>query len=447
MPGEAESGATTISAPTSSAGSPPPDDHVGGARAMRRGGIALIANGAATGILGLLYWIIAARLFGQTAVGRNSSLISAMLTVSGLAQLNYTRSLSSLIPPARAGAVRLVARVYLLVSALSLAAGATMAAVLPHVSSRYTYLQPASLAIPGFAVAVAFWSLFTLEDTVLASSRKASIVPAENVSFGLAKLGLLFLFFEVGGGQLSIFLAWVLPLILIVPLVNVYAFRRALPPLADLPIQLTRVPERWVKLDFAGYMFWLLGTSPLPFLVLGFLGPVKAAAFYLPLTVTTAVDVVTLNVGNAITAEVTRNGGRIDGHATRFVVGYWLVVLVGSLVIVAIAPQVMAVFGRHYKTGSASVLRMLLAASAPRAAMFLTNALARAQGKGGRILAMQATASTVTLAFGLTTMAHLGTKGMAEGWLIGSVLAGLMSLRWIVPSLLSTRYRGSHLAA
>jgi O-antigen/teichoic acid export membrane protein len=222
--------------------------------------------------------------------------------------------------------------------------------------------------------------------------------------------------------------------IIVIPL-NLFAFRWALPAVADMPAQPAYRAESWVRKDFAGYMFWLLGTSPLPFLVLGFLGPDKAAGFYIPLTVATAVDVVTLNVGNAITAEVTRSGGRVDRHAARFIAGYWLLVLVGSLVLIFVAPTALSAFGRHYRSGSGVVLRMLLAASAARAAMFLTNALARSQGRGGRILLLQAVASVLTLGIGLATMLHLGTKGMALGWLIGSLCAGVLSLRWFAPVL------------
>ena len=405
------------------------------ARAIRRGGIALVANGAATGVLGLVFWVAAARLFGQTALGQNSSLIAAMVTVSGVAQLNFTRALSSLVPQARSGSVRLVGRVYLLVVSLSVMLGAIVAATLPAVSNRYSYLRPTWLAIPAFAAAVAFWSIFTLEDTVLASTRKAPIVPAENGFFGLAKLGLLFLLAHVGGGQLSIFWAWVLPLAVIVIPINLYTFGRALPEMVDTPVEVEARPRRWVKQDFAGYMFWVFGTSPLPFLVLGFLGPVKAAGFYLPLTVATAVDVVTLNIGNSITAEVTRNNGRVDRQAARFVIGYWLLLLAGTIFIVVFAPTVMAVFGSHYKSGSALVLRLLVGASAARASMFLMIALSRAEGRGARIALVQGIASIATLAIGLATINAIGAKGMALGWLTGSVLAGAISLRWLIPGL------------
>lgn len=414
-------------------GLPPPPS--GRHRALRHGGTALIVNGAATGVLGLAYWIVAARLYGETAVGRNSSLVSAMLTVSGLAQLNYTRALSSLIPRAHDRARRLVGRVYLLVGALSLAGGVVLAALLPHVSTRFAFLHPPGLVIPGFAVAVALWSIFTLEDTVLASTRRAAVVPFENAFFGVAKLALLYALYRAGTGQLSIFASWVAPLIVIVVPINLFAFRRALPQMADVPAELVEVPGRWVRQDFAGYMLWLLGTSPLPFLVLAVLGARASAAFYIPLTVSTAIDVVSLNVGNAVTAEVARNGGRVDRHAARFIAGFWLLVLVGSLVLVVVAPTLLQVFGHRYRAGSGTVLRMLLGVSAARSAMFLTNALARASGRGARILLVQATASLLTLAIGLATMHHLGAKGMALGWLIGSLTAGVVSLWWLAPAV------------
>ena len=102
---------------------------------------------------------------------------------------------------------------------------------------------------------------------------------------------------------------------------------------------------------------------------------------------------------------------------------------------VVTADTIMAIFGRHYKSGSPIALRLLLGASAARAAMFLMNALSRAAGKGGRILLVQATASVLTLGVGLTLMPEIGTKGMAIGWLVGSLTAGVIALWWLIPSI------------
>ena len=78
--------------------------HMEANRALTRGGIALISNSALTSILGLAYWLVAVHLMGRADLGRGSALLAALLTVSALAQINYSRALPGLLP--RAGLAR-----------------------------------------------------------------------------------------------------------------------------------------------------------------------------------------------------------------------------------------------------------------------------------------------------------------------------------------------------
>ncbi len=417
-------------------------------RALKRGGVALIANGAATGLLGLLFWILAARLFGAVTVGRNSALISAMLTISGLVQLNYTRSLSGLLPRAGAGASRLIQRVYLIVCALSVVLGVAFAAFGPSISSRFAYLRPAAALIPLFSLSVALWSIFSVEDGVLASVRRAGIIPVENGVFGLLKLGLLAVFYAVGFGRFSIFIASVIPLVLVVPPVNIYIFKRAIPSMPPAEdalsshvsnVELLGLGSRSVRRDFVGYIFWQLGTSPLPILVLAVLGPRASATFYLAIVVGTAIDLLSLNIGNTITAEIARSAGRLTDETVRHLYRTWLLVLFGSLVIAIFAPQILALFGRHYHGSTELVLRLLAFSAPARSAMFLVNAVGRARDAGTSIMIRQAVAAVGTIVLGLVLMPHLGVVGMAVGWMISSFAAGLLAVIWIVPYLRGSR--------
>src|SRR5918992_3756908 len=54
-----------------------------------RNAYALMANGGLTGVLGLGYWLLAARLYPPDVVGRNSAVLQAILFVSGLTAINY----------------------------------------------------------------------------------------------------------------------------------------------------------------------------------------------------------------------------------------------------------------------------------------------------------------------------------------------------------------------
>src|SRR5690242_10862131 len=92
-------------------------------RALTRGGIALICNSALTSILGVAYWLVAAHLMARADLGRGSALLSALWTVSALAQLNYLRALPGLLPRAGNNAPRVLARAYVRVVILSIVFG------------------------------------------------------------------------------------------------------------------------------------------------------------------------------------------------------------------------------------------------------------------------------------------------------------------------------------
>lgn len=75
-------------------------------------GYALTLSSAATSIIGLLYWLLAARYYPAEVVGRNSAAIATILFLSGLAGLNLDGTLIRFIPRAGQAAGRLVGMVY-----------------------------------------------------------------------------------------------------------------------------------------------------------------------------------------------------------------------------------------------------------------------------------------------------------------------------------------------
>ena len=50
---------------------------------MHRDGLALVLSSGLTSAVGLLYWVVAARLFAPTMVGVNSVALSTMMLLGG----------------------------------------------------------------------------------------------------------------------------------------------------------------------------------------------------------------------------------------------------------------------------------------------------------------------------------------------------------------------------
>ena len=106
--------------------------------------------------------------------------------------------------------------------------GTVFVLVAPHVSHELAYLDDEATLAVSFVVALALWGLFTLQDAALTATRQAPWIPIENSLFGVLKLAALPIFL-VAGAVNGVYLAWVLPMALLLIPVNLLVFRRAIP--------------------------------------------------------------------------------------------------------------------------------------------------------------------------------------------------------------------------
>src|SRR3954447_8893525 len=78
-----------------------------------RNAYSLVASQLATAGLGMVFWIITARLYSLTDVGRASTPIATMLFLSSLSQLNLTNGFNRFVPTSGHRTRRLVSTGYL----------------------------------------------------------------------------------------------------------------------------------------------------------------------------------------------------------------------------------------------------------------------------------------------------------------------------------------------
>jgi O-antigen/teichoic acid export membrane protein len=409
-------------------------------RALTRGGVAMLANSALTALFGVLFWLVAARLLTQTSVGRGSALVSALLIVSAVCQLNYARALSRLIPLADRPR-KLLGSVYGITVALSIVIGLGAAFVLPRISPVFANLRGDVFFIACFTVAVGIWSIFNLEDAALTSVRRATIMPFENGAYGLLKLICIVALWRFGyRGGIAIFVAWILPLVVVIIPVNLYLFLRAVPasgsgvpPSALRKAELESRSQPWLRYDFAGYMLWLAGTLPLPLLVLLIVGPAESAIFYVAFTIAQAIDILSLNLGNSLTAELAQTGGVLTEATKSFLLRVWTAVAILSALTFVLAPEVLEVFGDKYRAGGTLILRTFMVATLCRSVLFMGIAILRSRGDGRSILLLQSIAALGTLSLGLVLTHVLGAVGTSLAWAVSSCLAACVAVLLLRP--------------
>jgi O-antigen/teichoic acid export membrane protein len=398
---------------------------------MLNSGYSLIANVVITAVLGLGFWIAAARLFPSSIVGRDTVLVSAMLTLSAICQLNLSTVILRFLRVARISPGRFVVGSYIVVGVLSLLAATAFAIVAPQVSARFGFLRGGPWMIPTFVGAVAVWGIFSLQDAVLTAFRRTAWVPLENAVFGVLKIGLLPVLLFVGVGH-AVFLAWALAMVVLIVPINSLIFRSVIPnrpARGDGPSPVERFGWggliRFSLRDLGGTLFGHGASTMLPVVVVAFVGSSQSAFFYMPFTLIAAFDLMFLNVAAALTVEGAATERRLADLVRLTARRFAPLLLGGVALLLVIAPTLLQLYGHAYAAAGTPVLRLLVCASVFRAATALYIGVCRVEGRGGPILAAQGT--TFALVIGLTALlapGH-GIEGVAIAWLVANGIVGV----------------------
>jgi O-antigen/teichoic acid export membrane protein len=245
--------------------------------------------------------------------------------------------------------------------------------------------------------------------------------------------------FAALGAEHGVFLASVLPVVLLLVPVNVFLFRSAIPnhvrrnrPQGSALRMLGR--RRLVGFMAKDYCATVLSqatATALPLLVVGLLGPAANAYFYIPYTMVVAFNMLFYGVTTSLVVEGALAEKRIRDLARTLVHRFAMVLVPGTVLMVAAAPLLLLPFGDDYVRESSSVLRILACGCLFRAISMLYMAVARLQGRGSRILAVEATQMALLLAGAAALATRLGLEGIALSWLGATAVVALA----VLPSL------------
>lgn len=408
---------------------------------LLRNAYALVANTGVTAVLGLGYWVVAARLYPAADVGLGSALVSAMLLLSGVAQLNLMGALNRFLPVAGDDSMRLVGWSYgaSTVAALALSS-ATVVAVDWWASPDSPWRAGLGPTL-WFVAAVAGWSIFVLQDAALAGLRRSVWVPVENALFGVAKLAMLVVLAGTGLGH-AVFASWTLPVALSLLPVNALIFGRLLPRhrRGPPPPRLLRPGPvaRFVAGDYAGSLAALALTTVMPLLVTVLLGAEANAAFYAAWVIAVTVDLLASNIATSLTVEGAIDEGRLAEYL-RTTARRLAVLLAPAVVALAVAaPLVLSLFGSGYADRATPLLRVLALAAVPKAVIALGLGALRVRDRVGEIASVQLARTALSLGIGAALLPAMGLVGAGIGVLVGQ--AAVASV--LAPRLLATLTSG-----
>ncbi|MFV0134302.1 lipopolysaccharide biosynthesis protein [Streptomyces sp. HMX87] len=382
----------------------------------------LMLSTGVSAVLGLGFWLVAARYYSQEAVGQGSAAIAAMRLLASITATTMIGAVVRFVPRAGRATGSLVWRAYAASSVVVAVAAGVFLLTLDLWGASYAPLgTPAAGAL--FVAACVAWALLTLQDGVLTGLRRAEWVPAGNAVFSVGKLVLL-VFFATALPVLGIFVSWAVAIAFSTLPLGWLIFRRLIPrqAAADRDVEPPRVREmgRFLAGDSLGALFSLAMINLLPVMVAVNFTAAENGYFYVAYTVGGTMEFLAINMASSLTAHASHDPRRLADGVRGALRRMTLLLVPVVLVLVLFAPYVLAPFDTEYAENGSTVLRLLALAALPRILVELYIGVLRVQGRTGMLAAVQGTMCVLVLGSAAVLFTPAGIAG--AGW---AVLVGM----------------------
>ncbi|MWA10110.1 lipopolysaccharide biosynthesis protein [Streptomyces sp. BA2] len=414
----------------------------GGGSPLFRNAYALMLNTGISGVLGVGFWLAAARYYSESAVGQGSAAIAAMKLLAGLTALTLTGALARYIPVAGRATGKLIFRTYAASSVVVAFAALIFLFTLDLWGPSYKFLHGPLHGL-GFIAAVIAWSLLTLQDGVLTGLRNALWVPVGNTIFSVVKLGLL-IAVAAAIPTAGVFVSWVAAIALSVIPLGWLVFRRLVPRHVKATQDKTQPPTlremgRFLAGDYTGSLFSLAVVYLVPVIVASQVSSVDNAYFYITTTIGGTVNLLAINMGASLTVEGAHDPARLAANTRAALRRMARIMLPVCGLLFIGAPFILRVFGQGYADAATPLLRWFAVGAALRVVMETYFAVQRAQSRTSGIAWMQGLLCAMVLGLTLLLLPRMG--------LTGAGVAEICSLTVIVAIAAPKLYRVARGAA
>ena len=238
--------------------------------------------------------------------------------------------------------------------------------ILPRLSSQWQFLRASPLLAAMFVAALLIWGIFALEDAALTGLHRAVVVPVENSAYGVVKLLLLVAVASVLP-SFGVFVAWLIPLLAIVPAVNWLIFRRYAKARDTAAAAALRAREviRFALIDYVGILFAQGYGYVLPLLVLSVLGAAANGTFFVAYTIASALELTAFNFGTSLLVEGLRAPDRLPQLTRGVLLRCALITISGAVVLAVGGRFILRIYGSAYAANASVLLAVLGVATIP----------------------------------------------------------------------------------
>ncbi|KAA0931420.1 lipopolysaccharide biosynthesis protein [Streptomyces apricus] len=385
-----------------------------GGSPLFRNAYALMLNTGISAVLGLGFWLAAARYYSESAVGQGSAAIAAMKLLAGLTAVTLTGALARFIPVAGRGTGRLILRTYAGSSVVVALAAGVFLLTLGLWGSSYRFLHDPLVGLC-FVLSVVAWSVLTLQDGVLTGLRSALWVPVGNTVFSAVKLALL-VAFATAVPAMGVFVSWVAAIAVSVLPLGWLVFRRLVPRHVEATADGAEPPTareigRFLAGDYTGSLFSLAVVYLVPVIVASQVSSADNAYFYITTTIGGTVNLLAINMGASLTVEGSHDPARLAANTRAALRRMARIMLPVAGVLFFGAPWILGVFGQGYADAATPLLRWFAVGAVLRVVMETYFAVLRAQSRTAGLAWLQGLLCVLVLGLTLVLLPRMGLTG------------------------------------
>ncbi|MFJ4004868.1 lipopolysaccharide biosynthesis protein [Streptomyces sp. NPDC090023] len=385
-----------------------------GGNPLFRNAYALMLNTGISAVLGLGFWLAAARYYSESAVGQGSAAIAAMKFLAGLTAVTLTGALARFIPVAGRATARLIFRTYAGSSLVVAVAAGVFLLTLDVWGPSYRFLHGPVNAL-GFVAAVVAWNVLTLQDGVLTGLRSAPWVPVGNTVFSAVKLGLL-VAFAAAIPTIGVFVSWVAAIATSVIPLGWLVFRRLVPRHTTATEGRAHPPTlreigRFLAGDYTGSLFSLGVVYLVPVIIASQVSAEDNAYFYITTTIGGTTNLLAINMGASLTVEGSHDPARLAANTRAALKRMARIMLPVASVLFVGAPWILGVFGAGYADAATPLLRWFAVGAVLRVVMETYFAVLRAQSRTAGLAWLQGLLCALVLGLTLLLLPRMGLTG------------------------------------
>ncbi|WP_229923827.1 lipopolysaccharide biosynthesis protein [Streptomyces capillispiralis] len=411
-------------------GGPRPAGDGPGSDSLFKNAYFLMLSTGVSAVLGLGFWLVAARYYSEDAVGEGSAAIAAMRLLASITATTMIGAVVRFVPRAGRETGRLVWGVYGASSVVVALAAGVFLLTLDRWGASY---EPLGTPLAGalFVAACVAWALLTLQDGVLTGLRKAEWVPAGNAMFSVGKLVLLAVFASALP-VLGIFASWAVAIAFSTLPLGWLIFRRLIPRQAaadrDVEPPALRTMGRFLAGDSLGALFSLAMINLLPVMVAVRFSAAENGYFYVAYTVGGTMEFMAINMASSLTAHASHDPRQLADGVRGALRRMTLLLVPVVAVLVIFAPLILTPFSADYAEHGSTVLRLLALGALPRVVVELYIGVLRVQGRTGVLAALQGAMCALVLGSAGVLFTPAGIAGAGWAVLISMTLIAAVSV-------------------